>query len=302
MSVYELFFPLLHVVFVVFDLMCAALLSTPGLQGQYDVETAMLATPNDGHLFDDEEKFAQNTTGLQMGYYDSNVYYSPHQTFVCPSAADKDKQLAFYQENFDATVIRSVFSSNRINSHSNQTESLWRVFSLTYGSKLSKQGMDQLHQQWLCDINSRQELFGKYQGRYSEYPNFTGVLKHFPLYQSMSLFIHLKLDLDHFHLKDVDGRSTQDLMGSNGAILAILCNMSDQTSNDGKTTTKRRKMDIKLFGGRQLHSMEQARLGSMLLWCDEIIPHCVAKVNDHQKAEYPLYCGFNSHSVCDFII
>ena len=281
--------------------MFAALLNTPGLQGQYDVETAMLATPQDGHLFDDEETLETNSTGLQMGYFGNNVFYSPHQTFICPSAADKDKQLRFYQENFCPSVIRRVFSSNyRINTHSNQ--SLWRVFSLNYRSLSSKQAMDREHQQWLCDINSRKLLFDKYHGRYAEYPNFMGVLKHFSLNYSMSLFIHLNLNLHQFQLKDANIKSKQDLMRSDGAILAILCNKSTQTSNDGKTITKKRKLDIKFFAQRHLHSMEHARLGSMLLWCNEIIPYCVEKVNQSQHAKFPLYCGFNSHSVCDYII
>ena len=281
--------------------MFAALLNTPGLQGKYDVETAMLATPQEGHLCEDEEMVETNTTGLQMAYFGDNVFYSPHQTFICPTAEDKDKQLAFYQANFCPSVISRVLTlkSNGINSHSNQSS--WRIFSLNYGYQFTKQAMDQVHQQWLCDINSRKQLFNKHNGKYAEYPNFIGVLKHFSKLKHMSLFVHLNLNLPHFQLQDVDIRSKEELMCSSGAILAILSNRSTQKSNDGKTITKRRKLDIKLFANKHLHSMEEARLGTLLFWFNEIIPHCVKKVNDYQQAQFPLYCGRNSHSVCNFI-
>ena len=281
--------------------MNAALSKTPGLKGSYDVETAIIATPNENHLLNCPASEEKMTAGLKMGHFAEDLSYSAHQTFVCPFKDDQDMQLRFYLSHFCRSVIKKVASQSLKKTNIDCPHLLWRVFSLNYGTQLSKQLKDQLHQQWLCNIN-RQVLFEKYNGQYHEYPNFTRVLKHLHLRDDMSLFIHLKLNLDSFQLNDVDSRSAKDLMASSGAILAVLCNKQVLVSNDGNTTTKRRKIDIKLFANPGLHSMKQARLGSMLFWCNEIIPYCVEKVNQHQTTEYPLYCGLNSHSVCNFII
>ena len=280
--------------------MFSALPNTPGLQGAYDVETAMVATPKNGcMMFDDEETISTNNAGLTVGYFAENLSYYSKQTFVCPTKDDREKQLNFYQGFFSGSMITKVPSMDGLKRFKiRDNHSSWKIFSLDYGTQPAKQAMDKVHQQWLCDIKNRQQLFDKYNGKYAEYSNFKGVLKHFHLQHGMSLFIHLNINLELCKLNDVDMRGTQDLMHTKGAILGVLCNKQTMTSNDGKIITKRRKMDMNVFVNRDLNSMEQARLGTMLFWCNEIIPHCVDSVNDHQQTEFPLFCGVNKDAVC----
>ena len=283
---------------VLFWMMFAALPNTPGLQGAYDVEIAIVARPQIGRMmYDEEETVPTNNAGLTIGYYAENLSYCSKQMFVCPSKDDREKQLDFYQGLFSGNMITKVPSTASLKKFKIRDNQLsWKLFSLDYGNQ-SKQAMDKVHQQWLCDITKRQQLFDNYNGKYAEYPNFTDVMKHLHLTNGMSIFIHLNMSLELFKLIDVDIRGKQELMHTQGAIFGILCNKQTMTSNDGNILTKRRKMDMNVFVNRDLNSMEKARLGTMLFWLNQIIPHSVDFVNNHQKAEFPLFCGISKPAV-----
>lgn len=275
------------------------------IRGTYNVQTAMFAMPDDSQFMEDVD-FAvplcaeDRTASIHIAYFSDNFSYSPTQTFVCPRVDDTDEQLAFYQGNFKTTIIKKARKTRKlpiIETAANKP--LWRFFILDYGVQRSKQFQKKVHEQWLKNEN-RLQLFGDYDGVCCESPDFTSILECLSVKHDMSLFIHLQIDLKNFKLKDYDTRSTNELMVANCAILSILSHKQTLKSNDGQTTIKRRKMDMDLYANTHLNSMEKSRLGTILCWCNDIIPHCVTTVNNKQNAEFALYCGFNSDSVCQY--
>lgn len=274
-------------------------------QGTYNLSTAMFAMPDESD-FMDECEFAvplcakEHTAGIHIAYYSDGLLYSPTQTFVCPAVDDTEEQLAFYQGNFRSTIIEMARKKRKLPIiEVAGKKPLWRFFILNYGGARSKQFQQQVHQQWLNNQN-RAKLFRDYNGVCCESKDFISILECLSLKHDMSLFIHLQIDLQNFKLKDYKIRSTDELMVDECAILSILSHRQILKSNDGETTTKRRKMDMDLYVNGFLNSMETARMGTILCWCNDIIPHCVHKVNNKQNAEYKLYCGVHSNAVCQY--
>ena len=235
------------------------------VQGTYDFQTAMFAMPDESDFWHDCD-FAKplcrkdETAAIRIAYYS----HAPTYIFVCPKVDDTDEQLAFYQGNFKSTIIEIARKTRKLPIREVAgNKPLWRFFTLDYGALKSKKIQQEVHQQWLKN-NNRKKLFDDYGGVYCESKDFVSILQCLSLKRDMSLFIHLQLDLKNFKLKDYEMRSIDELMVEECFILSILSHKLSMKSNDGQTTTKRRKMDMDLYVNGELNSMQTARLGTIL--------------------------------------
>ena len=157
-----------------------------------------------------------------------------------------------------------------------------------------------LIQQWL-DNRNRMQIWQNYGGQFYQFDCFVDMLHCIGSKYSWVVFIHFKLDFQVINLlKTITFGTFHTIMNDSDLILCINCTPRNYTKYQPQ---KYMEMNFILNKQLQLSKYHQACVGTIIKWCNNIIPKCVDWINTYfflnLSCKFPFKCHDKKETVRD---